>query len=235
MPSASTIEAIVEAVPMVMQVPAERDMPPSASMKSASVISPARTISENFQTWVPEPMSSPRNLPFSIGPPETTIVGRSQLAAPIISDGVVLSQPVSSTTPSIGLARIDSSTSMAARLRNSMVDGRIKVSPRLITGELEREAAHLIDAPLDVLGDLAEVRVARRQLGPRVADADDRPAVEQVARQALVLHPAAVRKAVAVCVPEPRVAAQLFLVVGHDPLPPLNSSRVTARRVQYHT
>ena len=52
------------------------------------------------------------------------MVGRSQLAAPISSAGVVLSQPTSSTTPSIGLPRIDSSTSMLARLRNSMAVGR---------------------------------------------------------------------------------------------------------------
>ena len=79
-------------------------------------------------------MSVPRYLPFSIGPPDTPIVGRSHEAAPISSAGVVLSQPISSTTPSNGLARIDSSTSIAAWLRNSIVVGRISVSPRLITG-----------------------------------------------------------------------------------------------------
>ncbi len=126
--------AMVEAVPMVMQWPAERDMQDSASMKSASDILPARTSSLNDHTLVPDPMSWPRNLPLSMGPPETPIVGRSQLAAPMRSAGVVLSQPISSTTPSIGFARIDSSTSMLTRLRNSMVVGRISVSPRLITG-----------------------------------------------------------------------------------------------------
>src|SRR5271168_3111363 len=103
---------MVDAVPMVMQWPAERDMQDSASLNSSSVILPAFTSSLNFQTDVPEPMSFPRNLPFSMGPPETTMAGISQLAAPIISEGVVLSQPHMSTTPSIGLARIDSSTSM---------------------------------------------------------------------------------------------------------------------------
>jgi len=62
------------------------------------------------------------------------IVGRSQLAAPMSVAGVVLSQPASSTTPSIGLARIDSSTSMEARFRNSIVEGRMRLSPRLMTG-----------------------------------------------------------------------------------------------------
>ena len=61
-------------------------------------------------------------------------VGRSTLAAPITSDGVVLTQPISSTTPSIGLPRMLSSTSMLARLRYSMAVGRNSVSPRLITG-----------------------------------------------------------------------------------------------------
>jgi hypothetical protein len=45
------------------------------------------------------------------------MVGRSQLEAPMMSEGVVLSHPMSSTTPSMGLPRIDSSTSMLARLR----------------------------------------------------------------------------------------------------------------------
>jgi hypothetical protein len=134
MPSASTIDAIVDAVPIVMQWPAERDMHDSTSTMSASFISPVFNISVNFHTCVPEPMSSPRNLPFSIGPPDKPIVGRSHEAAPINSAGVVLSQPIINTTPSNGCARIDSSTSIAAWLRNSIVVGRISVSPRLITG-----------------------------------------------------------------------------------------------------
>ena len=79
-------------------------------------------------------MSRPRNLPFNIDPPETMMVGKSQLAAPISCAGVVLSQPASKTTPSIGLARIHSSTSILIRLRNSMVVGRIKVSPSEMVG-----------------------------------------------------------------------------------------------------
>ena len=134
MPSASTIEAIVEAVPIVMQWPCERCMQLSASKKSACDIVPARTASLICQTPVPDPSSPPRNLPDSIGPPETPIVGRSTLAAPISNAGVVLSHPISRTTPSSGLARIDSSTSMLTRLRNSIVVGRISVSPSDITG-----------------------------------------------------------------------------------------------------
>ena len=106
----------------------------SASKKSSSDILPARTSSDICHTPVPEPVSWPRNLPESIGPPDTPIAGTSALAAPISSAGVVLSQPKSSTTPSIGLARIDSSTSIDARLRNSIAVGRSIVSPSDITG-----------------------------------------------------------------------------------------------------
>ena len=79
-------------------------------------------------------MSVPRYLPESIGPPDTAMVGRSTDDAPISSDGVVLSQPTSSTVPSTGLARSDSSTSIEARLRYSIAVGRSSVSPSDITG-----------------------------------------------------------------------------------------------------
>src|SRR5215204_2220787 len=69
-----------------------------------------------------------------MGPPGTIIVGRSTLQAPIKVDGVVLSQPVNNTTPSMGLPRIDSSVSIAARFLNNMAVGLSCVSPRDITG-----------------------------------------------------------------------------------------------------
>src|SRR4026207_1064601 len=60
--------------------------------------------------------------------------GKSTLHAPITSEGVVLSQPQSSTTPSTGFARIDSSTSILTRLRYNIAVGFISVSPKDITG-----------------------------------------------------------------------------------------------------
>jgi hypothetical protein len=50
---------------------------------------------------VPDPVRSPRNQPFSIGPPDRTIAGMSTVAAAMSCAGVVLSQPVVSTTPSM--------------------------------------------------------------------------------------------------------------------------------------
>ena len=126
--------AIVEAVPMVMQWPLERCMHDSAAVNSSWLMRPARTSSDICHTPVPEPICLPRKCPVSIGPPETPMVGRSQLAAPISSEGVVLSHPMSSTTPSMGLPRMDSSTSMLARLRNNIAVGLSCVSPSDITG-----------------------------------------------------------------------------------------------------
>ena len=62
------------------------------------------------------------------------IAGTSADAAPISSAGVVLSQPPSRTTPSSGLARMDSSASMLIRFLNSMVVGRMLYSPSDIAG-----------------------------------------------------------------------------------------------------
>src|SRR5262245_56781453 len=134
MPSDSITVAIVDAVPMTLHTPADRDMHDSASKNSFGDMRPARISSLKRQTSVPDPSGLPRYMPLSIGPPDSAIAGTSQTAEPITSDGVVLLQPHSSTTPSIGLPRIDSSTSMLTRLRNSIAVGRKLVSPVDITG-----------------------------------------------------------------------------------------------------
>ena len=126
--------AMVEAVPMVMQCPAERPCPARRRGSPSSAIVRPSPPRRSARHRCRSRCSRPLKRPFSIGPPETAIVGRSQLAAPIRSAGVVLSQPTSRTTPSIGLPRIDSSTSMRARLRNSIAVGRRFDSPSDITG-----------------------------------------------------------------------------------------------------
>ena len=119
---------------MVMQWPLERLMQLSAWLKSSTFISPERTFSDICHRPVPEPMSRPWNFPESMGPPETPMLGRSHDAAPMSREGVVLSQPMSRTTPSMGLPRMDSSTSMLARLRKNIAVGRSWVSPSDMTG-----------------------------------------------------------------------------------------------------
>src|SRR4029078_11132821 len=83
MPNASASEFIVDAVPIVLQCPADGADEATNSMNSSPLISPAARSSRAFQTIVPEPVRSPRNQPFSIGPPERTIAGISTGAAAI--------------------------------------------------------------------------------------------------------------------------------------------------------
>ena len=116
-PSASAAAAMVEAVPMVMQVPKERAMPSSISLQAQSSSLPARFSAQYFQTSVPLARNSPRQFPRSMGPAGTKIAGRFMLMAPMRSPGTVLSQPPRSTAPSMGFARSSSSASMARRLR----------------------------------------------------------------------------------------------------------------------
>src|SRR5919206_2237137 len=102
MPSVSASAFIVDAVPMVLQCPGGGAEEATSSTKAASSISPAASISRAFHTMVPEPVRSPLNQPLSIGPPDSTIAGMSTVAAAMRHAGVVLSQPVVSTTPSSG-------------------------------------------------------------------------------------------------------------------------------------
>ena len=74
-------------------------------------------------------------------------------------------------------------------------------------GEFKRKAAGFVDAALHPFREVAEMRVAGRQLGPGVADADHGAAVEQIVGKSLVLHPASMQKAVLVRMAEPGGAA----------------------------
>ncbi len=102
MPSASARAFIVLAVPMVLQKPVDGAEEATSRMKPSWSISPAASISRAFQTMAPEPVRSPLCQPFSIGPTESAMAGMSTVAAAIRQAGVVLSQPVVSTTPSMG-------------------------------------------------------------------------------------------------------------------------------------
>src|SRR3954465_11725396 len=133
-PSASTADVIVDAVPIVMQVPNERAMPSSISRHEHSSSVPARRSAQYFQTSLPEPRIWPRQLPRSMGPAGTTIAGRFALVAPITSAGIVLSQPPRSTAPSAGYERSASSASIASRLRYIIVLGFMNVSPSVSSG-----------------------------------------------------------------------------------------------------
>ena len=137
-PSASTMAVMVEAVPMVLQVPGARVIRASSDVISAVSMCPALYSSQNMRVWVPAPML--RVTPFctcrsfSIGPAGQNSAGMPMLMAPITVPGVVLSQPPISTTPSQGRLRSSSSTSIAKKLRYSMVVGLTMTSPKLMAG-----------------------------------------------------------------------------------------------------
>ena len=133
-PSASATSAMVDAVPIVLQWPLLLIIDDSLSKNSSSLSLPPRTSSLSRHTSVPQPSATPWNVPDFIGPPGTTMAGRSTDAAAISRAGMVLSQPPSSTIPSIGLARSISSVAIAAMLRQSIAVGRTCASPSETTG-----------------------------------------------------------------------------------------------------
>ena len=108
----------------MLQCPRDRIIADSESKNLALLNNPARTSSLIRHTSVPHPSGEPLKVPVSIGPPGTTIEGRSTEEAPINNAGIVLSHPPKSTAPSIGLARIISSVAMAAIFRHNIAVGR---------------------------------------------------------------------------------------------------------------
>ena len=181
MPSASATSAIVDAVPMVLQCPRLRIMADSERVNCSAERVPARTSSDNRQTSVPQPRETPRKVPVSIGPPGTTTAGRSTEAAAMSKDGMVLSQPPSSTTPSIGLARSISSVAIAAMLRHSIAVGRSRVSPSDTTGNSSGMPPGLVHTVLHRRSHLGQMGVARGEVRGRIRDCDMRTAGERVA------------------------------------------------------
>ena len=166
--------------PCVMQWPCQR----AARLGGAELLArsrPARTSSLTSTRRVPEPIGRPLVTPAQHRPAGTPIVGRFTLAAPITIEGVVLSQPTSSTTPSSGLARMVSSTSMLARLRYIAPSGA-SGSPPGRCGKLQGAAAGRQHAVVDGFGDPPQVRVARRQFGPAVGECR-RPAGRRTGRR----------------------------------------------------
>src|SRR4051812_30182936 len=101
-PSASAADVIVDAVPIVMQCPGDDAIRVSISSHSSCESRPARSLAQYFQTSEPEPSTPPRYDARSIGPAGTYTNGSPRDTAPMISAGVVLSHPPSSTAPSNG-------------------------------------------------------------------------------------------------------------------------------------
>ena len=131
---------------------------------------------------VPEPVRSPWLQPLSIGPTLSEIAGMLTVAAAIRQAGMVLSQPVSSTTPSSGVAveHLD---------ERQIGEVAVEAGGRALAGlldrmarELEADAAGRRDALAHALRELEVVAVAGREVGAGLGDADDRLARLQLLR-----------------------------------------------------
>jgi hypothetical protein len=80
---ASVTEAMVDAVPITMQVPAVVARDRSTWSISSASRSPARCWAQNRRQSVQAPRRSPRHDPVAIGPTTSKITGRSSDAAAI--------------------------------------------------------------------------------------------------------------------------------------------------------
>ena len=82
-PRVSVRQAMVEAVPMTMQVPpvGQRDCPSSSSSLSSN--SPERNLNQNLRQSVHAPSRSPCQSPVRMGPVTTETAGRLTEAAAI--------------------------------------------------------------------------------------------------------------------------------------------------------
>ena len=129
MPRASAIDAMVEAVPITAQEPAVAARLPSISSIPAWSTCPARCMPQNRRQSVHAPRRSPWNMLGIIGPTICWTAGTSAEAAPMSCAGIVLSQPPTITTASMGWARIISSVSMAIMFRNIIEVGLRNTSP----------------------------------------------------------------------------------------------------------
>src|SRR3712207_9150908 len=88
---------MVEAVPMVLQCPAEGAEASAVSKNCSSSISPAASLLRLFQTAIPEPTSSPSNQPSSIGPPESTMAAMANPEEGRMAAGAGFAEPVGTT------------------------------------------------------------------------------------------------------------------------------------------
>ncbi len=189
-PSVSAMQAMVEAVPITMQVPEVGISWSCARSRSGPSSEPARNAAHSRRQSVQAPSRVPSCLPASIEPTLTTIAGMSAEIAPISSAGMVLSQPPISTTASSGSALIISSTSIAIRLRSSIEVGNENASCSETVGNTNGSAP-AIRTPREIgFGDLRRGLVAGVEVGGGGEDADDRP-VERLVGEARALEEAA--------------------------------------------
>ena len=207
-PSASAMQAIVEAVPIVLQWPRLRIIDDSDAQEgllrqragpdllATAATRPCRSRAAGRGTC--RSASGRRAPPRPAGRPTRR---------PSAATGMVLSQPPSSTTPSIGLARSISSAAIAAMLRQSIAVGRTSVSPSDTTGRFSGTPPASQTPCLTSAATSFRCALHGRQVRGGVGDRDVRAAVEGVRRQPAA-HPGAVDVGVPVVARVPLRAAR---------------------------
>ncbi len=176
-------------------------------MNSAGLITPARTSSENFQTSVPA------DRPALEAPVQHRPTGNDdcrQVAGGSAHDqgwrGLVAAGHQHDAIDRVAADRLlhihggEIAKEHGGGAQIGLAAGKHR--------KLQRQAARLQHARLDVFDQAAKVGVAGREFGEGVADADHRTPVEGVIRQAIVFHPAAMDEAILVEPSEPMLRSQ---------------------------
>ena len=177
-------------------------------MKSAQLIFPARTSSLICQTLVPDPIGWPRKLPLSMAPPGNH--ERRQIATRRAHHerGRGL---VAATQQNDSINRIAPNRFLHVHAHQVAEEhgGRPHVGfAQRHDGKLQRKASGLVNAALDPVRHQPEMCVARGQFRPRIANADNRPAIEQIGRKSLVLHPRTMNETISILKAKPVSGAE---------------------------
>jgi hypothetical protein len=216
MPSASAADAMVEAVPIVMQVPNERAMPSSISTQALSSILPARFSAQYFQTSEPEPLAVPiaaQHRPC--GQEDCRQVHRCG-PHQHRRHGLVATAHQHHAVDRIGAQQF-----LDVHRQKIAVEHRRGLHERLAQRHgrhLQGKAAGLVDAALHVFDAGFEMVVAGIGVAERVDDRDDRFARIVFGRKAHLLCARAMPEGTHILRAVPAMRTQffrLFLVDGH--------------------
>ena len=180
-PSASATSAIVEAVPIVLQCPRLRIIDDSDRRNSSSDSVPARTSSRQ-----PPDVGAAAERHAAEGAGEHRPAGHHDRRQVDRRGGHQQRRDrlVAAAEQHDAVDRVGAQHLLGRHRGHVAPQHRGRPDLRLAERhhrQVQRDAAGLVDALLDALGDLVEVRVARRQVGGGVGDRDVRPAVERVA------------------------------------------------------
>ncbi len=207
-PTASAMPIMVAAVPMVMQVPWLRAMPASISCQAWSLNCPARRWSQILEgvraraQHLPPPVAAQHGAGRQVDERQAHAERahretRRGLVAAAHQHGAVDGMAAQQL---FGFHRQEVAVEHGRRLDHALGQRDRR--------QLQRKAARLEDAALDVVHALLEVRMALVGIAPRVDDGDDRFADPVGGRVAHLHHARAVAEGAEVVGCEPAGAAQ---------------------------